>query len=265
MAMRHIVSVMVLAGFVSGAPRDYRSEGWAIVRARGSDKDVEVGDLVVFNLQRPAESRVVGNTGLTDVGSMDFWGDELWAASFRDDKLSFYTVNVATAQATLRSTVEGTFSGVSAGGFDMQDAYYVVNMRGHNILRVDPWKGTILETLKMPSSAGYNGVALIGERFYAARGGTGDPPQEFGTIDLKTGEFTPIGYTNVGVNGKGGGNGCGALDYDQAARTLFLVYRQGIEQGQGWSLYTVDLTTGQATFVDELRPKAVYDAFAVRG
>jgi hypothetical protein len=160
---------------------------------------------------------------------------------------------------------EGTFSGVSAGGFDMQGAYYVVNMRGHNILRVDPWKGTILETMKMPSSAGYNGVAFIGERFYAARGGTGDPPQEFGAIDLKTGEFTPIGYTNVGVNGKGGGNGCGALDYDQAARTLFLVYRQGIEQGQGWSLYTVDLTTGQATFVDELRPKAVYDAFAVRG
>jgi hypothetical protein len=218
---------------------------------------------VVFDLAQPNEGRVIGNTALTDVGSMDFFGGQLWAASGRDDKLSFHTIDLKTGESTWRSVVEGRFSGVSGGSFDDHGSYWVINLATHKLQRIDPRTGVELHSLSIPASAGYNGVAFVGETLYAVRGGTGDPPQEFGKIDLDTGEFTTIGYTNVGFDGKGGGNGCGALDYDPASRTMYLVYRQGMEKTQRWSLYTLDMRTGLANFVNEIGPKATYDAFAI--
>lgn len=257
-----VLVALILSCFVQAQPRGGVS-GFAIARNRGEHGGAEVGDLVVFDLAAPSEGRVVGHTGLTDVGSMDFWGAELWVATFRDDKLEFHVVDIETAAATPRSTVPGRYYGVSGGGFDDQGRYWLVELSEKKLLGIDPRTGTILTQIGIPRSAGYNGLAFAGNRLYALRGGTGDPPQEFGVLDTVSGEFTSIGFTNVGAAGKGGGNGCGALDFEPSSRTLFGVYRQGVEPNQRWSLYTFDASTGQATFVGEIQPRATYDAFAV--
>lgn len=279
----------------AAAPRQ-AGVGYAIIRNKGGQTGNEVGDLVAFYLDHPDKGVVIGNTALTQVGAMDIWQGVLWAASARDDRLSFYTVDVRTAEATLKSTAERKLSGVFAGDFDAQGRFWIVNMREQRLCSYDPVTGAELSNVELPSDASYNGIAFAGEMLYAVRGGTGDPPQEFGTIDTATGKFTSIGYTNVGFDGKGGGNGCGALDYDPSTRMMYLVYRQGIERAaaqasaendaerdrpqdtvqgdksqgrnrqgkpQYWSLYTIELRTGQSTFVGEIGPQATYDAFTI--
>lgn len=265
MVWQKAVSVVVLCASATVAGPRQAGVAYSIVRNKSAGS--EVGDLVVFYLDEPAKGEVIGNTGLTQVGAIDFWRGELWAVSARDDKLTFCTIDLRNAEARLRSTAERKISGVFAGDFDAQGRFWIVNLKTRTLNSYDPNSGTELSSVELPSDAGYNGIAFVGNTLYAVRGGTGDPPQEFGTLDLTTGEFTLIGYTNVGLEGKGGGNGCGALDYDPFTRTIYLMYRQGVERvnskPQYWSLYTIDVRTGQSSFVGELQPRATYDALAV--
>lgn len=293
-----LLFIAILVEVAAGGPRE-GGVGYSIIRNKVGRGGNEVGDLVAFYLDHPDKGVVVGNTALTQVGAMDFWQGTLWAASARDDSLNFYTVDLKTAEVTLKSTAERKLAGVFAGDFDPQGRFWVANLGEHRLCCYDPATGAELASVKFSSDAGYNGIAFVGSTLYAVRGGPGDPPQEFGTLDTATGKFTSIGYTNVGFDGKGGGNGCGALDYDPSSRTMYLVYRQGIErtpvaaanvpaqgdadqekpqeaaqgdkpQGrnrqtrpQYWSLYVIDMTTGQSTFVGEMGPQATYDALAV--
>lgn len=304
---RGLLIVAMLMAVAVAAPRE-AGVGYSIIRNKDGRGGNEVGDLVAFYLDQPDKGVVLGNTALTQVGAMDFHAGQLWAASARDDKLTFYTINLAKAEATTKSTAQRKLSGVFAGDFDSQGRFWIVNLREQYLCAYDPTTGAEVAAVKLPSDAAYNGVAFVGDVLYAVRGGTGDPPQEFGTLNTATGEFTAIGYTNVGYDGKGGGNGCGALDYNPATRTMYLVYRQGVDRapvlpqsppvaesttdgvrpdgsgGKGseetdlreiapgnvrrsrpqlWSLYTIDIRTGQSAFIGEILPQATYDAFAV--
>lgn len=223
------------------------------------------GILVEFDTSNPGLGLEIGNTGLGNVGTMDYYNGQLWAVSGDNNNMSFYTINTDTAQATFRSSFDGPFGGgsVFSGSFDDEGNYWVVDFSTDLIRKMDPWTGTALSEVGFDPSAGYNGTVFIGETLYAVKGGPGDPLQEFGTLDIITGVFSSIGRTFVGVDGMGGGNGTGALDYDPLTDTTYLVYRSGIEQGQFWSLYTVDINTGMASFVGEFQPELNYDSFAV--
>lgn len=292
-----VLCSVFLAEIASAMPPREGPVAYSIIRNKVSKAGQEVGDLVAFDLRRPEKGVVIGNTALTQVGAMDFFRGQLWAASARDDRLSFYTVELQTAEVNYRSTADRKLSGVFAGEFDPWGRFWIVNLRAKLLCAYDPNTGVELSCVPLPSDAGYNGIAFVGEVLYAVRGGTGDPPQEFGTLDTATGDFTAIGYTNVGLNGKGGGNGCGALDYDADSRTMYMVYREGIggtvvettsdaapaqlespyqddaqknpsapprTTPQLWSLYTIDIKTGQSTFVGEIGPRATYDSLAIQ-
>lgn len=263
--MHRAVALVVVLLFSAGASthEERDSVGFALSRGRLGGGS-EVGTLIAFYMSNPSEGEVVGNTHLTQVGAMDFFDGNLWVASGRDDKLRFYTIDLDTGKAQLESEVEGSFSsGVFGGTFDNEGYFWVLDARKRKIRRLDPATGEVFHSVQIPSNVGYNGLAFIDDVLYAVRGATGDPLQEFGTIDTKRGTFTRIGYTKVGVGGKGGGNGCGALDYDVKTGTLYLVYRQGVEKSQRWSVYYIDIETGRATFVDEIKPHGIYDAFAI--
>lgn len=260
MSTPRLLVVSVLAGLcIAARPADH-ALGYAITRSRGDG--LQVGDLVAFDIAKPQRGWRIGATGLPNVGAVDVMDGILWAASERDEKLRFYTVDVNSAEATHVSTFEHPFlGGVFAGSFDDNGAFWTVDMRRRTLYEIDPMSGKLLSSTHTPVAP--NGIEIIDGMIYTVRGGTGDPPQEFGTIDRETGEFHLIGATKVGVEGNGGGNGCGALDFDWSSDTMYLVYRSGIERGQRWSLYTLDLATGLATFVNEIRPRGTYDAFAV--
>jgi len=257
--------VLILALLVAetlSAPRGRESLGVAISRTRIGGAS-EVGELIIFPLQAPHDGIRVGGTGLTNVGSMDFFDGVLWVASERDEELKFYTVDLTNAKTVHVSTFAHKFSDkvVSAGAFDDDGNYWVSDMRRKALYVIDPTTGELIEKISTPVTT--NGIEIIGDTIYAVRGGSGDPAQEFGTIDGATGKFTLIGYTRVGKEGKGGGNGSGGLDFDYRTNTMYLVYRKGIEPGQRWSLYTVDLNSGAASFVGKISPERNYDAFAV--
>lgn len=223
------------------------------------------GILVRMDTDNPGAGTAVGNIGLGNIGTMDYFADSLWAVSGDNDKMSFYTIDPTTATATFRSSFDGPFGGTSvfSGSFDNNGNYWVVDFINDVIRKMNPWTGTSLSSAPIDSNAGYNGVAFIGNTLYAVKGGIGDPLQLFGTIDTSTGVFSPIGRTFVGVNGLGGGNGTGAIDYDPSTDTMYLVYRSGVQPGQLWSLYTVDIDTGASSFIGEIQPRLNYDSFAV--
>lgn len=263
--MYRVIALVVLTIFSAGtsAFRGRESVGFALSRARMRGGP-EVGTLIAFDLSNPSAGEVIGSTGLTQVGAMDFFDGVLWVASARDDRLRFYTIDIETGEAELQAKVSGSFGGsVFSGSFDDDAYFWVLDSRRKKIRQIDLSTGKEKHSIPIPSQVGYNGLAFVGETLYAVRGATGDPPQEFGTIDTETGEFTRIGHTRVGVDGKGGGNGCGALDYDAGTDTLYAVYRQGIEKSQRWSLYTIDFATGLASFIDEINPPGIYDGFAI--
>jgi len=242
--------------------RTAASPAFALSRAR---IDLSPGDLISLDTTDPRNGVVVGNTGLFNVGTMDFFDGALWAVDGTGDAMKFYTIDPETAEATLESTFRGPFGGTSvfSGSFDDQGDYWVVDFIYDTIREIDPRTGRSISSVPINRNVGYNGVAFVGDVLYAVRGAFGDPPQQFGTIDTLTGVFTRIGFTGVGVGGVGGGNGVGALDYDPATGTLDLVYRSGIAPGQLWSLYTVNIATGGANFVGEIGPRGLFDAFAV--
>ena len=263
--MYRVIALVVLTICSAGtsAFRGRESVGFALTRGH-MDGGPVVGTLIAFNLSDPSAGEVIGSTGLTQVGAMDFFDGILWVASARDDRLRFYTIDIKTGEAELEAKVSGSFgSGVFSGSFDDDGYFWVLDTRHRKIRQIDPSTGKEEHSVPIPSRVGYNGLAFVDGILYAVRGATGDPPQEFGTIDTKTGEFTRIGYTRVGVEGKGGGNGCGALDYDAGTDTLYAVYRQGVAKSQRWSLYTIDFDTGLASFVGEIDPRGIYDGFAI--
>ncbi len=223
------------------------------------------GDLLCFDTADPGAGQLIGNIGLGNVGTMDFLGDELWVVSGDDNLMTFYTLDLETATPFFRSTFDGPFGGTSvfSGSFDSNGFYWVVDFILDVIRKIDPATGESLATVPISSGVGFNGVAFVGDTLYAVQGATLDPPQLFGIINTQTGQFETIGRTFVGVGGNGGGNGTGALDYDPVTGAMYLVYRSGIETGQFWSLYTVNLTTGVATFVGEIQPERNIDACAV--
>ena len=223
------------------------------------------GDFVSFDTDSPGTGTLLGNLGIGNIGTMDFFNGELWAVSGDNNVMSFYTIDIGSVEPTLRSTYTGAFSGTSvfSGSFDEDGNYWVVDFANNVMRQMDPLTGISLHQASLEPNVGYNGVAFVGHTLYAVRGGTFDPPQEFGVLDTVTGDFQSIGRTHVGVGGDGGGNGTGALDYDPLTDTMYLVYRAGIVPGEFWSLYTIDLDTGLSTFVGEIQPERNYDAFAV--
>lgn len=223
------------------------------------------GELLCFDTADPGAGRLMGNIGLGNVGTMDFLGDELWVVSGDDNVMTFYTLDLETATPLFRSAFDGPFGGTSvfSGSFDSNGFYWVVDFIFDVIRKMDPRTGESLATVPISSGVGFNGVAFVGDTLYAVQGATFDPPQLFGIINTQTGQFETIGRTFVGVGGNGGGNGTGVLDYDPVTGTMYLVYRSGIEPGQLWSLYTVNLATGMATFVGEIQPERNIDACAV--
>ena len=66
----------------------------------------------------------------------------------------------------------------------------------------------------------------------------------FGTIDPTSAEFTEIGDSGLGF--------VGGMAFQPGTGTLFAV------QNQAWGLYTLDLTTGEATLVGD--PGAAYNS-----
>ncbi|MFQ5490384.1 MAG: hypothetical protein ACE5GE_06645 [Phycisphaerae bacterium] len=246
---------------MAAGPRVLGAPAYAIHRIGGSTP----GDFVSFDTDDPGGGVLIGNVGFGNVGTMDFFAGDLWAVSGDNNVLSFYTIDTATAQATFRSSFGGPFGGTSvfSGSFDNNGYYWVTDFSTDVIRKLDPLTGASLFSAPIAPSAGPNGIAFVGDTLYAVHGGFGDPLQEFGTLNTQTGVFDLIGLTGVGVGGMGGGNGTGALDYDPVTDTMYLVYRAGIQPGQLWSLYTVDLATGGATFVGEIQPERNYDAFAV--
>ena len=223
------------------------------------------GDFISLDTASPGSGSLLGNLGIGNVGTMDFFNDELWAVSGDNNVMSFYTIDVDSVEATFQSAYAGAFGGTSvfSGSFDDDGNYWVVDFVNDVIRQMDPLTGISLHQASIESDVGYNGVAFVGDTLYAVRGGTFDPPQEFGVLDTLTGNFQSIGRTFVGVGGNGGGNGTGALDYDPFTDTMYLIYRAGTSPGEFWSLYTIDVATGLSTFVGEIQPERNYDAFAV--
>lgn len=247
---------------VSVAEPCFPAPAYAIHRI-GSFSDP--GDFVSFDTDSPGTGTLLGNLGIGNVGTMDFFDGELWAVSGDNSEMSFYTIDIGLVQPTLQSTYPGAFGGTSvfSGSFDEDGNYWMIDLVNGVIRQMDPLTGISLHQASIKPFVGYNGVAFVGHTLYAVRGGSLDPAQEFGVLDTLTGEFQSIGRTHVGVDGDGGGNGTGALDYDPSTDTMYLVYRAGIHPGEFWSLYTIDLDTGLSTFVGEIQPELNYDAFAV--
>lgn len=223
------------------------------------------GDLVQFDTNDPGGGTLLGNIGLGNVGTMDVFDGVPWVVSGDGGSLSFYTLDPQTASVSFQSSFDGAFGGTSvfSGSFDADGDYWVADLVFNALHEFDPHTGTSLSTVPLAANAGPNGIAFVDDVLYAVHGGFGDPLQEFGTIDTATGAFTFIGLTGVGIGGLGGGNGTGALDYDPVTNTMYLVYRAGIEPGQFWSLYTVDINSGAASFVGEIQPERNYDAFTI--
>jgi hypothetical protein len=227
---------------------------------------VAPGDLICFDVTNPDGGKLLGNIGLSDVGTMDFFGDQLWLVSGDGGLLNFYTVDLDTVTASYQASFGGAFGGdgiTFAGSFDSDGFYWVVDGVNEVLRKLNPNTGQSLASVSIAPSAWYNGIAFVGNVLYAVCGATGDPPQLFGILSTQTGQFQLIGRTYVGRNGEGGGNGSAALDYDPLSGTMYVVYRSGIAQGQFWSLYTIDIQTGAATFVGEIQPERNIDAFAI--
>lgn len=210
------------------------------------------GTLFRIDSDNPGHSTILGNTGLVDVGAIDFHDDVLWAASCVGGVTVFYTIDLEHVTAQLISV--GAYRSptfVFGGAIDSSGIFWLTDVYEDTLTAHDPTTGELLATLPTNPNYSITGLAFADDTLYAVA-----YPGRFGTLDTATGDFTLISN----MSGIGGSNG---LDYDPVSGFMFLTLSTGSLDGPDSRLYQITVQTGHNAALGDIRPACTLDAIAV--
>lgn len=248
---RHVILVTALCMAASASVLD----AVTILGVERYGEFQPVGTLLSYDSNAPKAGTVIGQTGITHVGAIDFYQGRLWAASSAGGILSFWQINPQTAQA-IRVSTAGSHSQsyVFGGSFDEQGRFWVTDLGSDTLASYNPWTGQRLSVAPILPELVITGLAFIGPKLYAISTTQGGPGY-LGTLETDTGIFNPINY-GLSV---GGSNG---LDYDPVGGKLYSTYPTS-NPGSSAGLQEIVPLTGEVTRRVNLDPDATLDAIAV--
>jgi hypothetical protein len=212
-----------------------------------------VGTLMTFDSSQPANAVVIGQTGLTHIGAMDYHDQSLWVVADSGGFRGFYQVDLQTAVPTLISTTDQvTRPGKIFGGtFDSQNRFWVSDFEAATLTAFDPLTGATLATRSTNVGTIVGGLGFAGTDLYALT------TDGFGIVNMQTGAISSLGSSKPCSGGAMG------LDYDDLAGVFLYTCNTGSAAGPDSRLGTIDRATGAIVVIGDVVPSSTLDAIAV--